>query len=237
MPTNPELVPIISHYSQQRLLATHEANRPKTGPVGRILTAIVAENHYSQTKCRYQESDWLWANTRERLIDTDPAARAAKERCRQITTQIQELENFPGVKWTDKIAGLRVELEEAGKPYTKAASRTSNNPELQQAVIDREQNRHAMREAKQNLDQARHRALTEINQNLPIGLTWSELEEILGSGIKQELKVVELRLLSATIDRQEAVAAANQVLKTSLGKIRSGQTAAIRIRNLKNGQV
>ncbi len=237
MPANPEPDPIVSRYNQQRMVATHEANRPKTSQIDQILTAIAAEDHYSQTECHYRESDWLWVNTRERLINANPAAKAAKERCQQITGQIQELENSRGIKWTNKIADLRAELEKAEKPYTKAASRISTNPELQRAVTDRERNRHAMEEAKRNLNQARCRVLAEINQNLPIDLIWGELEDLLSNRIKQELKVVELRLLTATIDRQEAVAAANQILKTRLEKISGGQAAAIRIINLNNGPV
>ena len=232
MLTNPESTPVISHYNQQRLVATHEENRPKTGPAGKILTAIVTEDRHNQAEHLYRDSHWIWTDTRERLIGADPAARAAKKRCQQITAQIKKLEDSPVTDQKSQIKDLRAELEEAEKPYTKAASRASIKPEVKRVAANREQNRLNLKQAKQDLEQTRAQALAEINQNLSINLNWSELEDLLGNKIKQELKVAELRLLTATIGRQEAITTANQALKSRLAKISSGRAISIRIRNL-----
>ena len=232
MLTNPESTPVISRHNQQRIIATHEENRPETDPIGKILTALVAEDRHNQAEHLYQDSNWIWTDTREQLIGADPATRAAKKRCQQISAQIEKLEDSQVTNQKSRIKDLRAELEKAERPYTKAASRASINPEVKRLAGNREQNRLNLKQAKQDLQQTRAQALAEINQNLPINLTWGELEDILGNKIKQELEVAELRLLTATIDRQAAITAANQALKSRLAKIRSVQTAAIRIRNL-----
>ena len=83
-----------------------------------------------------------------------------------------------------------------------------------------------LEQAEQNRDQTRQLALDEINQKLPVELSWDELDRLLDFRLKNELKNAEIGLAAAIIDRQQAVAAADEALQSQIAKIQAGQAVA-----------
>ena len=233
MRQSPESESSLSHYNPQRMAEAHEQNLPRCSPVDEILSALVAEDEYNHATIRYRDSDWVWKDTHDRLLRTNPKAQRAFNHCQEIRRRIQELERPSVFGRNDEIAKLRAEYEEAEKPYVRASTFVAKNPRVVQAASRRERSRVEMERTRREFEQARDQALAVINQDLPVDLDWEELNSLLGPNLKRELTNAELELVQAIIDRQEAIKSVNETLQERLEKIRTGQAVAIRVIGLK----